>query len=392
MGVVDSVNEMIHQMNDQESGEYLPAEITEEIPETATDRVSAMLATASGLERSELKVYRLNQGSLEYCKGYKPDQFEDGNFDMLREQFGPGEYEMRLYGPHPVTKKFGVRNQVRIKFAHQTEIKNSELPSGLAQVLGTIAQGQERMLDALVQMKQAPQKDPMEEMTKMLSMMTMMRQAMGMDGQQRAGSSISEIVGAIRELRSAADEVAPQREEPETMMAMLPKVLDIVSAGMSKGQAQPQPEPEQHFEPVQLPPSFYQSQQSTQQSAEEPTPQPAAPAPNPIQTDQQPEGENEVNHMKYIFKLRAYLSALVDFAIKVAPVETAAQFVADKLPDELLEIMELPNWFEQLSAVAPEVLKHEAYIRQVRDMALSMLDFEDEDEVDTPAPKVGGTD
>jgi len=384
----------IQQFEEEEAAQqYLPAEIPDEIEETATDRVASMLAGINGLERSELKVYKLNQGSLEYCQGFKPEQFEEGNFDLLRDRFGHGEFELRLYATHPQTRKFGIRSKLRVKMSEVNKAAVSDnLPSGLAQVLGTIAQGQERMLDALVQMKQAPQKDPMEEMTKMLSMMTMMRQAMGMDGQQRAGSSISEIVGAIRELRSAADEVAPQREEPETMMAMLPKVLDIVSAGMSKGQAQPQPEPEQHFEPVQLPPSFYQSQQSTQQSAEEPTPQPAAPAPNPIQTDQQPEGENEVNHMKYIFKLRAYLSALVDFAIKVAPVETAAQFVADKLPDELLEIMELPNWFEQLSAVAPEVLKHEAYIRQVRDMALSMLDFEDEDEVDTPASKVGGTD
>ena len=377
----------IQQFEDEEAAQqYLPAEIPEEIPETATDRVSAMLATASGLERSELKVYRLNQGTLEYCKGYKPDQFEDGNFDMLREQFGPGEYEMRLYGPHPVTKKFGVRNQVRIKFAHQTEIKHSELPSGLAQVLGTIAQGQAQMLDALVQMKQAPAKDPMEEMTKMLSMMTMMRQAMGMDGQQsRAGSSISEIVGAIRELRSAADEVSPQREEPETMMAMLPKVLDIVSAGMGKAQAQAQPEQPQDFQPVQLPPSFYQPEHSSQ-----PVPEtPAVPAPSPIPQNQQPQTEDEVNHLKYIFKLRSYLSALVDFAVKLAPAETTAQFVVDKLPDELIEIMELPNWFEQLAQVAPEVQKHEEYLRKVRDLALSMIDYEDEPEDD---PKVGGTD
>jgi hypothetical protein len=378
MGVVDSVNEMIHQMSDQESGEYLPAEIPEEIPETATDRVSAMLATASGLERSELKVYRLNQGSLEYCKGYKPDQFEDGNFDMLREQFGPGEYEMRLYGPHPVTKKFGVRNQVRIKFAHQTEVRHSELPSGLAQVLGTIANGQAQMLDALVQMKQQPQKDPMEEMTKMLSMMTMMRQAMGIDNQPRAGSSIGEIVEAIRELRSAADEVAPQRDEPESMMSMLPKVLDIVSAGMGKGQAQAQPEPEE-IQPVQLPPTFYQQPQPQQSNEQVPVP-PAAPAPQPIIEDQQSQSEDEVNHLKYIFKLRAYLSALVDFAVKLAPAETAAQFVVDKLPDELIEIMELPNWFEQLAHVAPEVKKHEEYLRKVRDLALAMIDYDDEPE------------
>jgi hypothetical protein len=212
----------------------------------------------------------------------------------------------------------------------------------------------------------------------------MMRQAMGMDGQQRAGSSISEIVGAIRELRSAADEVAPQREEPETMMAMLPKVLDIVSAGMSKGQAQPQTEPEQHFEPVQLPPSFYQPEQSSQ-----PVPEtPAVQTPEPIPQNQQPQTEDEVNHLKYIFKLRSYLSALVDFAVKLAPAETTAQFVVDKLPDELIEIMELPNWFEQLAAVAPEVKNHEEYLRKVRDLALSMIDYEEEPE----DSKVGGVD
>jgi hypothetical protein len=224
-------------------------------------------------------------------------------------------------------------------------------------------------------------------MTKMLSMMTMMRQAMGMDVQQRSGSSIGEIVEAIRELRSAADEVSPQREEPENMMAMLPKVLDIVSAGMNKGQAQLQPQPEQQdFQHVHLPPSFAQAQPTLDQ---QPAEIPAVQAPNPIPQNQQPQTEDEVNHLKYIFKLRSYLSALVDFAVKLAPAETTAQFVVDKLPDELIEIMELPNWFEQLAQVAPEVQKHEQYLRKVRDLALSMIDYEDEPEDD---PKVGLTD
>jgi hypothetical protein len=271
---------------------------------------------------------------------------------------------------------------VRIKFAHQAEVKHSELPSGLAQVLGTIAQGQERMLDALVQMKQAPQKDPMEEMTKMLSMMTMMRQAMGMDGQQRSGSSIGEIVEAIRELRSAADEVSPQREEPESMMAMLPKVLDIVSAGMGKGQAQAQVQPEpEAFHQIDLPPAFAQQVQQPQAQPQS-EPQPAY-QPNPEPTQTQPQSEDQMQFGKYLFKLRAYLSALVDMATRAIPPEKTAEFVVDKLPDELLEIMELPNWFEQLAAVAPEVKNHEAYLRQVRDLALSMLEFDDEGEDDT---------
>ena len=373
----------IQQFEDEEAAQqYLPAEIPEEIEETATDRVASMLAGINGLERSELKVYKLNQGSLEYCQGFKPEQFEEGNFDLLRDRFGHGEFELRLYATHPQTRKFGIRSKLRVKMSEVNKAAMTDsLPSGLAQVLGTIANGQAQMLDALVQMKQQPQKDPMEEMTKMLSMMTMMRQAMGMDGQQRSGSSIGEIVEAIRELRSAADEVSPQREEPESMMAMLPKVLDIVSAGMGKGQAQAQVQPEpEAFHQIDLPPAFAQQvQQPKAQPQSEP--QPAyQPNPEPVQT--QPQTEEQMQFGKYLFKLRAYLSALVDMATRAIPPEKTAEFVVDKLPDELLEIMELPNWFEQLAAVAPEVKNHEAYLRQVRDLALGMLEFEDEGEDD----------
>ena len=373
----------IQQFEDEEAvQQYLPAEIPEEIEETATDRVASMLAGINGLDRAELKVYKLNQGSLEYCQGFKPEQFEEGNFDLLRDRFGHGEFELRLYATHPQTRKFGIRSKLRVKMSEVNKAAMTDsLPSGLTQVLGTIANGQAQMLDALVQMKQQPQKDPMEEMTKMLSMMTMMRQAMGMDGQQRSGSSIGEIVEAIRELRSAADEVSPQREEPESMMAMLPKVLDIVSAGMGKGQAQAQVQPEpEAFHQIELPPAFAQQVQQPQAQPQS-EPQPAyQPNPEPVQT--QPQTEEQMQFGKYLFKLRAYLSALVDMATRAIPPEKTAEFVVDKLPDELLEIMELPNWFEQLAAVAPEVKNHEAYLRQVRDLALGMLEFEDEGEDD----------
>jgi hypothetical protein len=374
----------IQQFEDEEAAQqYLPAEIPDEIEETATDRVASMLAGINGLERSELKVYKLNQGALEYCQGFKPEQFEEGNFDLLRDRFGHGEFELRLYATHPQTRKFGIRSKLRVKMSEVNKAAVSDtLPSGLAQVLGTIAQGQERMLDALVQMKQQPQKDPMEEMTKMLSMMTMMRQAMGMDNQSRAGSSISEIVGAIRELRSAADEVSPQKDEPETMMAMLPKVLDIVSAGMNKGSAQAQPEQPQDFQPVQLPPSFAQAQPQPQ-----PQPQPQY-QPNPEPQPEPPTNEDEMANPLVIIKLKAYLKTLTDMAVALTPVDKAADFVYDKLPDDLVEIMLLDNWFDLLSGFAPGVKPHEEWLRQVRDKAIEMFDVEDEPE----ETKVGGTD
>jgi hypothetical protein len=381
----------IQQFEDEEAvQQYLPAEIPDEIEETATDRVASMLAGINGLDRAELKVYKLNQGSLEYCQGFKPEQFEEGNFDLLRDRFGHGEFELRLYATHPQTRKFGIRSKLRVKMSEVNKAAVSDtLPSGLAQVLGTIAQGQERMLDALVQMKQQPQKDPMEEMTKMLSMMTMMRQAMGMDNQSRAGSSISEIVGAIRELRSAADEVSPQKDEPETMMAMLPKVLDIVSAGMNKGSAQTQPEQPQDFQPVQLPPSFAQAQPQPQPQPQlQPQPQYQ---PNPEPQPEPPTNEDDMANPLVIIKLKAYLKTLTDMAVALTPVDKAADFVYDKLPDDLVEIMLLDNWFDLLSGFAPGVKPHEDWLRQVRDKAMAMFEIEDEAEPED-APKVGGTD
>lgn len=333
-----------------------------DIEETATDRVSAMLAQAQGADRAEVNVYRMVNGVREYCRKFRPDEFEDGSFDMLREMFGPGEYELRLYATDPTTRKFTVRNLTRIKISEVKTPARAELPSGLSQVLSTIAQGQERMLNALVEMKQAPQKDPMEEMTRMLGMMSAMREAMGLNQQPqgREKSSIGEIVSAIRELRGAAEELTPQSEkEPDSLVGMLPKVLELVTAGQQAQQAQqgvdpglggmmPQGDPGAVLSPVTIPPSMI------------PTPANATPEDEPVK-------------LTTAFKLRAYLKALIDMAKANDPVPKAAQFVYEKLPDDLLDMMELPAWFEMLASVAPEVRDHKDYITKVRDAAMALL-------------------
>jgi hypothetical protein len=352
---------------DQEA--QTPTEIADfqetEIEETATDRVATLLQAAQGQERAELNVYRIVQGQREYCRKYSPAEFEEGSFEILRDQFGPGEYELRLYATHPETRKFVIRNSTRIKIA---ENKNPDaaapgLPNGLSQVLSTIANGQQQMLNALVEMKQAPQKDPMEEMTKMLSMMTMMREAMGLN-QQSSGGSIGEIVGAIKELRGAAAEILPQEKEPDSLMSMLPKVLEMVSAGQ---QAQLAQQPVAMSE-VQLPQTIAQAQQ------------PAAPQqPDPMQP-YQPQPTQEETDMKAItfLKLRGYLKQLVILAETKKTTDEGAKFVYDVLPDELVEIMLLPNWFDLLAVVAPEVKTHEVWLRETREKAVKMFDISDE--------------
>jgi hypothetical protein len=326
--------------------------------ETATDRVAAMLSNVTGSpdERAEVKVYRVVEGALQYCRGFKPDEFENGNFDMLRDRYGPGEYELRLYATNPASRKFVVRNKLRVTIAAEILTTPDGFGgSGMGQVLATIAQGQAQMLEALVSIKQAPARDPMEEMTKMLAMMTAMREAMGINNQPREKSSIGEIVSAIRELRGAADELSPEKKEPDSLLSALPQVLDLVSKGM---QSQPAAMP-----PVYVPESYAAQPQQNQQ----PQPQP----------DQQPETqENADMKALALLKLHGYMKSLVTMAEQKKTHDEGATFVYEKLPDELVEIMALENWFDLLAAVAPGVKDHKAWLTAVRDKALTMFEPE----------------
>jgi len=331
----------------------------EPIEETATDRVAAMMSGAGPDERAEVKVYRINSGQLEYCAGYKPDEFESGNFDLLRDRFGAGVYELRLYATNPTSKKFAVRQKLRVTIVEdKSQTTTGGLGNGMSQVLQTIAQGQQQMLEALVSIKSAPTKDPMEEMTKMMGMMTMMREAMGLNQPQgREKSSIGEIVSAIRELRGAADEIAPQQDkEPDGLMSVLPKMLELVSKGQ---QSQQEAQQMAQFPPVQLPASFQAPAQPEPQQQEQPQP-----------------ATQEESDMKMftMIKLKSYLKTLIDLAIKKTSVEQGAEFVYEKIPDDLIEIMALDNWFDLLTFVAPDVKDHKEWLQQVRDKALAMFE------------------
>jgi len=324
--------------------------------ETSTDRISILLQAAQTDARSEVKVYRMAQGKFQYCRGFTPDEFEDGNLDMIRDRYGPGEYEIRLYATDPETKKFCIRNKARVEIAAEMLRPGAVEPaSGLGQVLQTIAQGQAQMLEALT--RQAPQKDPAEEMTKMLGMMKLMREAMGIDSAPQQKSTIGEIVTAIKELKGAAREIIPSEKDDESdPLSMAGKIISMVQAT----QAQPQP---QTMPMIALPPSLETA----------PEPQPQA---NPV--DAIPQFENPEDELNFLsmLTLKAHLKSLVGFAIKNAPIEKAAQYVFERLPDDLLEIMESDEWFTLLAQVAPETKDHKEYLEKVRAAALKLFEAE----------------
>jgi hypothetical protein len=141
-------------------------------------------------------------------------------------------------------------------------------------------------------------------------------------------------------------------------MSVLPKMLELVSKGQDHQQANAQAI---QFPPVQLPPTF--------QAPAQPEPQ--------QQQQQQPTPETqEESDMKMftMIKLKSYLKTLIDLAIKKTSVEQGAEFVYEKIPDDLVEIMALDNWFDLLTFVAPDVKDHKEWLQQVRDKALAMFE------------------
>lgn len=79
-----------------------------------------------------------------------------------------------------------------------------------------------------------------------------------------------------------------------------------------------------------------------------------------------------------MLKLRGYLKQLVILAETKKTTDEGAKFVYDVLPDELVEIMLLPNWFDLLAVVAPEVKPHEVWLCETREKAVKMFDISDE--------------
>lgn len=351
-------------LHPEQQPNYQPMQIEQpqdEIEETAVDRISAMLRLAGDADRADLKVYRLREGQLEYCAQYKPEQFEEGNFELLRRRFGAGDYEIRLYAADPTTKRYGVRNRTRLKIADDKSPDDSAgLPSGMGQVLGAIADGQRQMLEALVQMKQQPQKDPMEDMQRMFSMMTMMREAMGLNQQSQQKSSIGEIVDAIKELKAASSIIDNEKDDEDNPMKLLPSVLELVKAGVGQPQ-QPQPTLGV-IPPVALPPDM------------------AAHAAGELMADPEPETEDDPQN------LRGLLQQLIAIRGQENDIPKAAMFIYEAMPDNIVEIMFSQVWWLALSAAAPEVKPHKDWLKAVRTVAIDLFNQAENDEQDEGEP------
>lgn len=334
------------------------------------DRIRDLVAQ-SGADRVKVKVYRRNPrtGKLDYCQDYSPDAFDDDGLSMLREDWGAGDYELRVIGSTGILARPSV-SIAPLRTAPAVDNSNSEM----AQMLRMLAEGQQRMIEAL-----STRPDPTVQLQSTLALMVSMREAMGLNQApapaQSMSSSLSDIVAAVRSLREVSNEITPKDPDPDNPMALAMPILEVVKTAMQNRQPQPQPQAQPQPQPVYVPPvalqpirvpaslqgATVQSTAPVHVSAPQPESKPVN-DPEPTKTPEQAADE-----------LRGLLAHLVGMAQTDAPIETAAEFVADNLPDELLMLLESPYWFPFLSQVAPEVAPHESYFRKVKDRAVFLL-------------------
>lgn len=349
------------------------ATIPEEIDETSADRVARMLRGAQDDSRAVLKMYKIESGGKRgWCIDYTPDEFESGGLAMIREQFGAGDYELRLYGVNGAGSPFGLRarEMVSVKSGPATAVnpatsQNSELKD----VLRAMMEMQQRTFEAI---NNRPAVDPMAQMTQMLTMMKLMREGMGLDSQPKNG--LSEQLALIRELKGVAQEFgdAPPPPEP-SLTSMLPGVLELVGKGMQQNQqrgfpqsmplvAQPLPAPVP-IAPIAAAP--------TREWINPVPPSPeSVPAPDPSNPDPQ----------AVMQELMQKFRELVEMAEQKAPIEDGANLVFEFLPDEVIAVLRQEDWFKLLSQFEPAMSTHQAWLTEVRTLALEWFDEPDEDD------------
>jgi hypothetical protein len=322
-----------------------PPQIVEDDEESILDRLRS--TQGEDRDRMKVKVYRKVLGStgLEWCTDYTVGEWEEGDVSRVRAEWGPGSYELRVVSQG----KRGILWRDHFRIAPppaRIEPPPAPAPAGssdLADVVRMLAEGQQRILEAVSQ-----RPDPTAQLQSTLGLMTAMREAMGLNAAPPPpppaadpGAMLGQLVAAIRTLREVSAEVAPPAADTDNPLSMLPQVLDLVKAGMQRGQGQGQGEMPP-VQPLAIPPS--------------------------LQDDQTDQGEPVG-----ILVLRGQLSKLIEMAKANADPVKGGEFVADNLPDELLPHLALPNYFDILATFHGGVKAHREWFDKARTEAMRIL-------------------
>lgn len=385
--------------------------VPEEAPEPPTpeERLAGMLTDASDWENpGKVMLYRkLDEGNkLGFCKTYTVAEFESGGLDMVRRQWGPGIYQIRMYE----SKKLGTRALVQVEIMPLApgveEQQNAPKESELATMMRGMAEMQAKTLEALMQ--RPPPADPQKAMLDNMQLIGQLKNLFAPEvpatpnvPPKSAIEQMTETMTLLRMFKDEAKDIGAPETPPDALTSMLAPMAEIIKATIAAKQQQQPPEidarqlqlPGVPLPPIVAPPSFAVSPQSTQQGAEmNQIPQAV------IDAAQSAPIAPELSNAGKLAMFRSYIGAACSMAASGnVPPDYGADFLLTNLDDETLDAVEpmlhAPNWLDSLKAMAGDVLgaqveAHKEWFAQVRDIAITWID-EPADEGDDDPGNVG---
>lgn len=340
-------------------------------PQSSADRVMALLSEVADDERAVVKVFReLPNGKQAWCNDYTPGEFEQGGFKMIRRSWGEGTFFVVLYGGTP----FRIKSKTKVQIdASRDPEPVAQGSSELSQMLRQMAEGQALMLRAITE-----RPDPMASMTQTLAMMTAMREAMGLNNQKAPEkSTVGELVDALKEMKSASNLFASKDEDEDSLMGIVKQVLPglVAAIGQAKaGGASPGAAPS--FPAIAMPPSIAHAGE---------VPAGDRPLDMPPSTEENPDMLGLTPEALAAIKMKAFVRALCLMAKAGTPIEEGAELVYEKIPDEALDLLELPVWWMLFVEQFPEVEPWQQWFTPVRDRVIAMLREEETEPAGLPA-------
>lgn len=340
------------------------------------DEMSALLSE-SPQERVRVRLYRVpaigsGKRHYDFCEEISADEFRTMDLSTIRAKWGPGVYQLRLIGSQGLVRA----QQVSIAPMSSALPAPSSQPqeSELSQVLRALIEGQQKLAEALTQ-----RPDPRASMRETVELMAMMRDAMGIGSNPAPAvdpmAQLASVLSMARELKAATKELAddsPPAPEPTDPLAMLPKVLDLVGTALKQNQ----PAPVAPLLPMQIPASVNAAAVEASNAS---TGAETQTLNNPVSSPQ----TNAPTDSAEAIMIQGHIATLCRLCDAGVPPDKGGEYIAANLPDELLDQMEHPQWFELVSSVFADLKPREAWMRAAKAHADKLLSEESASDEET---------
>lgn len=296
------------------------------------DRLRAALAEVPG-DHVRVALYRREARTrdLQWCVDYTPAQAETGIFELIREEWGAGTYELRAIGAR------GLITRLQLNIAEKrgaAVAPASPVSDALATALQSIAQTQAEILRALSQRQENPAPSMIETLRLAKEFLTPAPAVAQPVAPADPLSSITQMAAAMRAMRELSSEINPPAD-PDNPMSLAAPLIDMIRGVVSNRQSVPETMPT-----MALPESMQNAPQQVEETE----------TVNPIQK----------------MALQGAIARLCQMADAKADPVDGGRFIHSIIPDEMIGYMQLPNWFDIMCNIAPDLATRREWIEAAK--------------------------